>query len=158
MYTKLHERTEELLARGKRGEVYRTSNNTVVKRLRPGTAAKNAIAMEAHYLQKANALGLGPKFIRADENEIEMEYVEGERIDRYLASATKIQRERIVEKIMIQLERLDKAGIAKKELTNPYKHIIIRRGKPILIDWERARFTKRPNNVAQFREYLRKMK
>lgn len=154
MSTKSTKQTEELLAVGKRGEVYRTHNNTVIKRLRPGTAAKNAITMEAHYLQKANELGLGPKFIRADENEIEMEYVEGMRIDKFLESAQAKQKIIVVKKIIMQLQKLDAAGINKKEMTHPYKHIIIRRGKPVLIDWERARFTKRPNNVAQFSVYL----
>ncbi|MFH1649799.1 MAG: hypothetical protein ABIA93_04580 [Candidatus Woesearchaeota archaeon] len=145
---------ETLLAKGKRGEVFVTGRGTVIKRLRPGTAAKHAIDLEAHYLKKANELGLGPRFIRANENEIEMEYIEGARIGDYLAKATLKQREAVIRKIMKQLELLDKEKLFKKELTNPYKHIIVRNHEPILIDWERARHTEKPKNVAQFREYV----
>jgi len=146
---------ETLLAKGKRGEVFVTGKGTVIKRLRHGTAAKHAIDLEAHYLKKANALGLGPRFIRANENEIEMEYIEGDRIGDYLAKATIKQRAEVIKKIMKQLELLDKEKLSKKELTNPYKHIIIRNHEPIMIDWERARYTEKPKNVAQFKEYLK---
>ena len=40
-------------------------------------------------------------------------------------------------------------------MTNPYKHIIIdKNNNPVLIDFERCRYTEQPKNVTQFLQYL----
>ena len=40
------------------------------------------------------------------------------------------------------------------ELTNPYKHILIKNSKAKMIDFERCYKTENPKNVTQFSEYL----
>ena len=49
---------------------------------------------------------------------------------------------------------MDKLKVDKKEMTNPYKHIIIRRYKPVMIDFERAKFSLKPSNVTAFFSFL----
>ena len=51
------------------------------------------------------------------------------------------------------MQDLDKLKINKKELTNPYKHIIINK-KIVMIDFERCYFTDKPKNVSQFCQFL----
>lgn len=50
---------------------------------------------------------------------------------------------------------LDSMGIEKQEMNHPEKHIIV--GRDVyFIDFERARFKKKPSNLTQFCAYLRK--
>jgi predicted Ser/Thr protein kinase len=53
---------------------------------------------------------------------------------------------------------LDKLGINKDEMQNPYKHIIVDKKKKgicvKLVDFERARKTESPKNVTQFCQFL----
>jgi putative serine/threonine protein kinase len=83
-----------------------------------------------------------------------MEYIKGDRILDYLKKATKTQKIPILEKILDQLYIMDKLKINKLELTNPYKHIIVRNHKPIQIDFERCIYTEKPKNVTQFIQFL----
>ena len=48
---------------------------------------------------------------------------------------------------------MDRLGINKFEMHHPLKHIIIDK-KPVLIDFERARYTDDPKNITQFCDYL----
>ena len=61
--------------------------------------------------------------------------------------------------------KLDELNLIKEEFTRPLKHVFIRRApdkmglskdalKVTMIDFERMRFSLRPNNVTQFCQYL----
>jgi len=55
----------------------------------------------------------------------------------------------------LQLLKLDKLKINKFELTNPYKHIIINKNNdPVMIDFERCRYTINSKNITQFLQYI----
>ena len=49
---------------------------------------------------------------------------------------------------------MDKLNVDKKEMSNPYKHIIARDGKAVMIDFERARYSLKPQNVTAFFHFL----
>ena len=83
-----------------------------------------------------------------------MEYIKGDRILDYLKKANKTQKIAILTKILDQLYIMDKLKINKLELTNPYKHIIVRNNEPIQIDFERCIYTNSPKNVTQFIQFL----
>src|SRR3989344_8569931 len=54
------------------------------------------------------------------------------------------------------MRTLDLLKLNKEEMHHPHKHIIVdRKGKPSLVDFERARIVSRPKNVTQFCQYLR---
>ena len=60
-----------------------------------------------------------------------------------------------MENVFLQLLKLDELKINKFELTNPYKHIIVnKKDLPVMIDFERARFTEQPKNITQFLQYI----
>ncbi len=148
----------EFLARGKRGVVFKGVYDTkpaVCKVHKPGSDAKQALLLESEYLQKANDLGIGPRLYFADEQSVIMEYIPGVLIGDFLRSASSSEIRQVLKEIFSQLILLDSRQLNKFELTNPYKHIIITPdAKPVLLDFERMRFTHRPKNVTQFAQYL----
>jgi len=109
---------------------------------------------EAKFLKLLNKKGIGPKYISNTKNELRMEYIKGDRILNYLEKSNKKQIIAILTKILNQLYIMDKLKINKLELTNPYKHIIVRNNKPIQIDFERCIHTNKPKNITQFIQFL----
>lgn len=152
----------QILDKGKHGLVYKATfkNKFVAIKVKlPSSKSENTAILEANYLKKANELGIGPKLIENTENYVVMEFIDGIRIDKFLESATEKDKIKVIKDVLIQLKKLDEAKINKSELTNPYKHIIVKENlKPVLIDFERARFTTKPKNISQFKEYLKKNK
>jgi putative serine/threonine protein kinase len=156
----------EFLAKGKRGIVYiDRESRTVTKTINPKSTAQNRLAIEADFLKKLNEQCIGPKFIAYENGTLTMEFIDGDRILDYLRnnSTTKKDTIIIIKKIFDQAHQLDILGINKLEMTNPYKHIIIRKkpGKKdrtlieaVMIDFERCRYSKKPKNVTQFVQFL----
>lgn len=144
---------------GKHGLIYKAEYNNefvAIKVKKPSSESQNTAILEANYLEKVNELGIGPKLIEKNENYVVMEFIDGIRIDKFLEEASEEDIKIVIDKIMEQLKKLDEAGINKMEMTNPYKHIIVRNLEPVLIDFERARFSPKSKNVNQFNEYLKK--
>jgi len=145
---------------GKHGVVYKAiyqNKEVAIKVKNPKSHSQNTAILEAHYLEKVNLLGIGPKLILKTEDYVVMEFIDGERIDRFIQNASITDKKMVMQKVLEQMEKLDKAGINKMEMTNPYKHIIIKSNlEPVLIDFERARFNLKPQNISQFKEYLKK--
>ena len=150
----------ELFTKGKRGVIFKASYHdkpVAIKIPHPDSDAPSTPELEARYLEKANAVGVGPKLYVSSDDYVVMEFVDGILIGEFLKNDS-IESEKIIQVIKLifdQLISLDKIGINKFELTNPYKHIIVKNDfDPVLIDFERARHTTRPKNVTQFAEYL----
>src|SRR3989344_5161755 len=138
----------KFLAKGKRGSVYLTDKGTIIKK-----AAENRIENEIYWLKKLNKYSIGPKLINYGWDFIEIEYVNGELIGGYLA---KFGKKKVIRDCLKQCRIMDKLKVNKKEMTNPYKHIIIVKDKAKFIDFERCKITPTPKNVTQFLQYLAK--
>lgn len=151
----------ELFSRGKRGVIFKALHKgrlVVVKVPRPGSDVPLACMLEGNYLKKVNALGIGPQLIDYGDMYVVMDFVEGTLIGEFVKTASQEDISVVFSALRAQLEKLDVAGINKFEMTNPYKHVIVQKNlHPVLIDFERARFTARTKNVAQFEEYVRKI-
>lgn len=148
-----------VLHRGKRGVVFQGMYHdvaAVIKLLRPDTAAKNAIHLEATYLAKANTFNIGPKLLEKTDTYVIMEYISGVPLGEFITYTTDGNVLRgVLTEIFAQLRVLDAAGLNKFELTNPYKHILVQKdNQAILIDFERMRPSQRPKNVTQFAQYV----
>jgi putative serine/threonine protein kinase len=116
-------------------------------------------------LQKlANSFGVGPRAISATNDFFAMEFVEGIKIGKWLEklktrSSKKFLR-RLVRDSLTQCFLLDQHGLDHGELSNPTKHILIRRDeagnlmpKVTIIDYESASTERKVSNltsVAQF--------
>lgn len=146
-----------LLHRGKRGVIFQGKYDglsAVAKVARPDAGPQNTLLLESTYLQKANALSIGPRLLVYTPSYVIMEFIDGVLIGNYLQNATASQTRSVLTAVFEQLRALDSAGLNKHELTNPYKHIIVRNDSPVLIDFERMRFSSRTKNVTQFAQYI----
>ncbi len=136
----------EYLAKGKRSRVYvgiYRGKKVVVKK------SKRA-KIEAKWLKILNKYKIGPKFVSVGRDELIYEFVEGVRILDYKGDI-KI----IIKKVLDKCRKLDKLKINKKEMANPYKHILIKNKQVKMIDFERCHYTDKPKNVTQFCQFIR---
>jgi release factor glutamine methyltransferase len=144
-------------ASGKRGVVYTgryRGRRVAVKIKNPGSSAPARIQIEAHILAALNKRGIGPRVFEAEDNFIIMEYVDGVPILEYFEAGTKAQIKAVVRKVLLQLYALDELKINKEEMHHPVKHIIVRRNNPVLIDFERAKYSQKAHNVTQFCQFM----
>ncbi len=164
---------KEFYAKGKRGFVSTATipaemNNkkVLIKEKNPESDA-NTIANEAEMLRILNKKGIGPEYIHYDKknNQLIREFIDGPRIDEFLKECTLIEAKTIIKQVLKQCLIMDELGINKFEMTNPYKHILIKKEtkkknskkiKAVMIDFERCKFTKKPKNITQFCQYLAK--
>ncbi|HJX05424.1 MAG TPA: serine/threonine protein kinase, partial [Candidatus Nanoarchaeia archaeon] len=148
----------ELYAKGKRGIIY-LDGNTCIKVKNP-EAEIDTLKNEADYLKILNKEGIGPKLIKFQEGKLYREFVEGKRISDFLEQEADNQKIiSVIRQVLEQCRKLDLLGIGKKELTNPYKDIIITKdNKAVMIDFERCKQSKKPKNVTQFLQYIARNK
>jgi len=136
----------EYFAKGKRSEVYignYRKKKIVVKK------SKRA-KIEAKWLKLLNKYQIGPKFIFLGKNYLIYEFVKGERILEHKENIKKI-----IKKVLEQCRKMDRLGINKKEMQNPYKHILIYNKNVKMIDFERCYYSKKAKNVTQFCQFIR---
>jgi HemK-related putative methylase len=138
------------IIKGHRGIVEIKGNVAIKKSL---TVHYNSLE-ETKFLRLLNKHGIGPKYISHTKNSLKMEYINGDRILEYIKKSSKNKIITIIDRILEQLYTMDKLKINKQELTNPYKHIIVRDHIPIMIDFERCQYTDKPKNITQFIQFL----
>jgi len=145
------------LAKGKRGVVYQGTykkKHSVIKMHNPKSNAFCTIDKEAKWMKWMNKNKIGPKFYYADKEMVISEYIEGELILNYFENNSKQKIKKVMLSLLDQMYLLDKKEVEKKEMCRPYKHIIVRKDKPILIDFERTKPTEKPQNVTQFLQFI----
>ena len=141
----------KFLAKGKRSKVY----IGFLKKKKVAVKISNRANIEGKWLKLLNKKGIGPKLIKIKKDMLIYEFVEGKRIGDCLKSKNSKE---IIKKVLKQCKILDILKINKKELTNPYKHILINKNKVVMIDFERCHKVKKGKNVTQFCEYLMRNK
>ena len=145
------------LAKGKRGIVFKGTykrKQAVIKIHNPKSNAFCTIDKEAKWMKWMNKNKIGPKFYYADKEMVISEYIDGELILNYFENNSKQKIKKVILSLLDQMYLLDKKGVEKKEMCRPYKHIIVRKDKPILIDFERTKPTEKPQNVTQFLQFI----
>ena len=143
-------------AKGKRGLVYKGSyngKNVVIKSENPDSEALGRIANEAKMLEKLNEYKIGPSLIFSGKGYLVIEFIEGGLFPDFIKNNEKKKIKLVLDKIFRQLQMLDELGVNKEEMHRPNKHIIVNEN-PVLIDFERAAFRMRANNITQFIKYL----
>lgn len=144
-------------AKGKRGIVYIVEyrgKKAVLKTPNP-RATTNTVGNEARMLTIVNGQGIGPVLYDDGDDAVLMEFIDGKRIMDWLEGKDAYDIIPILCDLLEQCREMDRIGIDKKELTRPYKHIIVTRdGRPVQIDFERAQRTERPRNVTQLVQWL----
>ena len=137
-------------AKGKRSKVYLGEFRGKKIVVKVGSRAKD----QAKWLKLLNKYKIGPKFLLLEEDRLFCNFIDGVRIKDYL---NKKNDKRVIKEVLKQCRVLDKLKIDKRELTNPYKHIIVNK-KVVMIDFERCHYVKKAKNVTQFCEFLRRGK
>jgi HemK-related putative methylase len=156
-------RRKDLLAKGKRGLISLSTwkgKTICVKEANPQSHVGDRIAIESQFLKKVNELGIGPTFYYFKEGRLGMEFIEGERILEFLESekTSRSQAIFVVKDVLRQCFVLDCAGITKEEMTNPYKHILVKKQGvqriPVFIDFERSKHQRHPSNLTQVLQFI----
>lgn len=145
----------EYFAEGKRAKIYvfkEGKKKFAVKVEKENKDIHGRIQNEVHFLKILNKEKIGPNLICFGNNYFVYKFVEGELILEYIEK-TKNPYPMLI-KILEQCRKLDKLGINKLEMHHPLKHIFIKKGKVVMIDFERAYYTKRPKNVTQFCQFI----
>jgi HemK-related putative methylase len=145
------------LAKGHRGLIFvgkLKGKKVAVKKQREDIEAVGRIKNEARWLKLLNRKGIGPKFMYIEDEYFVYEFVEGEFIPDFLEKAGKDRIKKVLIDVFKQCFVLDKMKVNKEEMHNPYKHIIVKDGKAVLIDFERSHSTEKPKNVTQFCQFV----
>ena len=146
-------------AKGKRGLIYTFKKNNkliAIKIKNPESKAENRIQIEINFIKIFNKYKIGPKLIEYGEDYFCYEFIEGKTLKEYIKENK--NPEKVLNEIMKQCKTMDDLKINKEEMHKPLKNIIVKKNKPILIDFERCHFTVRPKNTNQFKEFLRRSK
>ncbi len=146
-------KNKNIVGIGKRGVVIKLDSENCLK------ISKGISFLKREFicLKQLNKHGIGPKAKQyfEDYDAFIMEYLKGQFFKQFLNkenSKTKILK--IIYEIMDQLFTLDDLCLTKEEMHKPVKHIIIRKNKPYLIDFERCKPSNKPSNLSQFLQYL----
>ncbi|MBR9676774.1 methyltransferase [Candidatus Woesearchaeota archaeon] len=149
-----------LFARGHRGLIYTGvyKNKKIAAKFHNPISKVDTITNEITQLTMLKKKNIGPKIVFSGKNYFVYWFIEGELIGEFLKNNNKTTNYQIIKKILEQLRTLDSLGLNKKELTNPYKHILItKKQEPVLIDFERSKKTVKPSNITQFTQYIIRM-
>lgn len=146
-------RNVEFFAKGKRGKVFVGEYNGKKVAIKLNKKINN----EKDWLKKINKHKIGPKFIYSGKDYIVYEFAEGKRILDYIDESEKRGIIKALKEVFRQCRVLDKLKIDKKEMHNPWKHILIGK-KIVMIDFERCHKVEKGKNVTQFGQFLLRKK
>lgn len=133
------------LTKGKRGKIY------VEKGIAMKKSLPHRVKNESSWIKILNKYKIGPKLVEVKRNYFKYKFIEGEFILDYF----KLNNPKpIIIDVLKQCRVMDKLKVNKLEMHNPYKHIIIKNKKPVMIDFERAYITEKPKNVTQFCQFI----
>lgn len=143
-------------ARGHRGLLYKANlknKKVVIKTKNPKSKAKARIANEVKWIKILNKYKIGPKLLFPGREYFIYEFVEGDFILDFIEKSDKEGVIKTIKNIFNQLYVMDNLKVDKEEMHHPLKHIITDK-KPVLIDFERCKITKKPKNITQFCHFL----
>ena len=127
-----------------------TRDGNLALKARRMDADRPSMEEEARLLKLANHVGVGPEIIKWSRNFLLMELISGVYLRDWIrelrAKETK-DLKKVLRAVVDQARRLDEAGVDHGELVRLRRHIMLRRGKPVFIDFESASTLRRPANV-----------
>ena len=149
---KLQVGTISILGKGYVGIVVlgKLGRKKIAVKIRRSDSPRKNLKKEAQLLQITNRYGVGPKLIDFSKNFLVMEYLEGEKIGKWVSdSKTKLRSSQIktvIKKVLEDCYKLDMIGLDHGELSRMPKHVIV--GKKItIIDFESSSVERRASNV-----------
>ena len=143
----------QILGKGYVGIVVLAKKGTkvIALKIRRTDSQRKEMKRESELLKIANSAGVGPKLIDVSKNFVLMEYLEGEKIGKWVdqlkgkGSTKKLKT--VIKQVLEDCFRLDQIGLDHGELSNISKHIIIGDSKVTMIDFESSSTARRVSNV-----------
>ena len=128
----------------------------VALKMRRIDADRTDFKHEAEMLQKANALGVGPKFIAESTNFMLSQLIDGDLIETWLETQRKKELIRkVLVDIMEQCWRIDEAGLDHGEISKATKHLLMdKENQPFIVDFETASIVRKVINVTSVCQFL----
>ncbi len=139
------------LARNKKGVFF------VIKMERHDSTRFKMAERESENLKKANGVGIGPKLFDADLEKriVLMEFIEGSCFSEWIfAGPSKTGLKRFVKELQRQAKVLDKIGLDHGQLAGSGKNILVRKGMPVIIDFEKASCNRKCHNLSVIEGFL----
>jgi putative serine/threonine protein kinase len=136
--------------------VANVKDHKVALKMRRIDADRLDFTHEAEMLQKANAIGVGPKFIAASNNFLLSQLVDGDLLEDWLQTPKeKALIRKVLVDILEQCWSLDEAGLDHGELSKAPKHLLVdKMDKPFIVDFETASTLRKVINVTSVCQFL----
>ena len=129
----------------------------VAVKIRRIDSQRKNLKKEAEFLTITNQFGVGPKLLGFSKNFLVIEYLDGEKIGKWINKLKEkpnvAQLKNIIKKTLTDCYKLDKIGLDHGELSNITKHVIV--GKKItIIDFESSSTDRKVSNVTSATQAL----
>jgi putative serine/threonine protein kinase len=127
-----------------------TKDGFYAAKVRRTDADRTGFDEEARLMRVANTVGVGPKLISWGRFILLMEFIEGRYLSEWIRGLTLGDAEslrHIIRSLLLQAQRLDGAGLDHGELVRLRRHVMLRGGEPVIIDFESASTGRRVANV-----------
>ncbi|MCX6801555.1 MAG: hypothetical protein NT067_00425 [Candidatus Diapherotrites archaeon] len=143
---------KKFLAKGHSSRVFlvqKGKKKFVAKVERDDSTRQHMLEKEAFNLHFANSLGIGPKLDSYDLHLriLLMEFIEGEIFGQWIeGKRKKAEVKKFVEALLAQAEKLDELGLDHGQLAGRGANILVRKGRPVIIDFEKASIVRKCHN------------
>lgn len=163
----------------------KTEIPVAIKIKNPRSEAQNRLSIEAQVLTEINKEHIGPKLLFSTPHFLCLEFIDGLFLEEYLTTASYKIALTLLQDILTQCYTLDQLQYTKEEMHHPQKHILITSSNhpptssintppfttsrtkrstkrplitAVMIDFERATKTNKPQNITQTIEYYTRNK
>ncbi|MDT7876360.1 MAG: serine/threonine protein kinase [Sulfolobaceae archaeon] len=135
-----------VIGKGKTGIVALLDENRVIK-IRRSDSPKESLEIEAKIQDLAYPIA--PRVYSYGKNFIIMDYVKGR-------SLTKNENIDVIKKLLIKAKGLEDKRIEHKELSRPYKNVIVTENDVYIIDYDSASIKEKPKNVSSILSWFKR--
>jgi len=112
----------------------------------------NAINKEAEFLKILNQHNIGSKLIYHGRDFFIYHFIEGNPLKQVLSEENY---KSIIYQLLQQGRILDRLKISKDEMHRPHTNVLVdKKGKVYLIDFERAKYSEKPQNITQILQFI----
>ncbi|HIE59471.1 MAG TPA: serine/threonine protein kinase [Persephonella sp.] len=148
----------QIIGKGWRGVVYKgiLDNKILAFKVASRPEVIKAIQKEGKVLEIVNKENIGGRLTLKGEDFIAYQFIEGKHL---IDIINENNYKDLIFQIFIQCWKLDNLKINKDEMQRPLKNAIVNKeGKVYLIDFERAKFSKKPSNITQLLQFILNLK
>ena len=117
---------------------------------------RESLEREAELLDRANGVGVGPKFLAVTKRFLLMQLIDGNLLEVWLKThRDKAAVRKVVADILEQCWCLDTIGLDHGELSKAPKHLLVDKAdKPFIVDFETASTQRNASNVTSVCQFL----